>query len=943
MSHKFSQRALVPLERVADGPQAATSGSRPVRGEATALPSVAPDLSGKTVYVVDAHSLIFQVFHALPEMTSPVGEPVNAVFGFARDMLYLLEEKQPDYLVCAFDSPGLTFRHELFSEYKIQREPMPEELRPQIPAIRRLLEAMGIPVLECPSYEADDIVATVARRTESLGGQCYIVSGDKDCRQLLSESVKIYNLRKDELFDRESLEQHWGIRPEQVVDFQAMVGDPVDNVPGIPLIGPKIASQLLGQFGTLEAVFEHAHEVAGTKRRQNLLEGRRQALASRTLVRLDDQVPVELDWKAARVGALDRGRVGELFREFGFRSLAEKFSDPQTGKAAPPWKADYQTVQSIDQLARLVDEMLRQSCISVDTETTHINPRRAELVGISLAWREGEAYYIPLRAPEGDVCLDSEAVLTMLRPVLEDARVEKVGQNLKYDMVVLRGAGVQLQGVTFDTMVASYLLDAGQRNHNLDELARRYLGHTTIKIGQLIGTGKSQKRMDEVLVQRVTEYACEDADVALRLVPILRSRLGEEQLGELFSELEVPLIEVLAEMEFHGIRVDVARLAELSSQYSERMDALEQEIYRLGGGPFNIASPRQMAQVLFGRLKLPVLKRTKTGPSTDADVLEELAALDELPAKLIEYRQYAKLKGTYVDALPALVHRQTGRIHTSFNQVVAATGRLSSADPNLQNIPVRTSTSREIRSAFLPREDDWRLVAADYSQIELRVLAHFSGDAALLAAFAEDQDIHARVASEVYRVPLAQVTGPMRRHAKAINFGIIYGQSPFGLAKGLGIEKQEAAAFIDAYFNQYPGVHEFFETILAQCRQNGYVTTILGRRRKVQGVRDSSHRGDSRQRNLPERTAINTVIQGSAADLIKQAMINVYRRLRREACQARMLLQIHDELVFETPQSQVNALSELAVAEMTGVGPLSVPLKVDVKSGTNWAECESSA
>ncbi len=943
MSNKFSQRALVPFERVDDGPKTASSGSRPARVEATAWPSGAPELSGKTVYVIDAHSLIFQVFHALPEMSSPVGEPVNAVFGFARDMLYLLEEKQPDYLICAFDSPGLTFRHELFSEYKIQREPMPEELRPQIPAIRRLLDAMGIPVLECPSYEADDILATVARRTESLGGECYIVSGDKDCRQLISASVKIYNLRKDEMFDRESLEQHWGIRPDQVVDFQSLVGDPVDNVPGIPLIGPKIASQLLAQYGTLESVFEHAHEVAGTKRRQNLLEGRRQALASRTLVRLDDKVPVELDWKAARVEGMDRGRLGELFREFGIRSLAEKFAEPLTGQAAPAWKADYQTVSSTDQLAGLVDEMLRQPRISVDTETTHVNPSRAELVGISVAWREGEAHYIPLRAPEGDVCLDGEAVLAMLRPVLEDPHVEKIGQNLKYDMVVLRSAGVQLQGVTFDTMVASYLLDAGQRNHNLDELARRYLGHTTIKIGQLIGTGKSQKRMDEVSVERVTEYACEDADVALRLVPILQSRLDEEQLGELFSQLEVPLIEVLAEMERNGIRVDVGRLAELSSQYTERMETLEQEIYRLAGGPFNIASPRQMAQVLFGRLKLPVLKRTKTGPSTDAEVLEELAALDELPAKLIEYRQYAKLKGTYVDDLPALVHPGTGRIHTSFNQVVAATGRLSSADPNLQNIPVRTSTSREIRSAFLPREEDWRLVAADYSQIELRVLAHFSGDAALVAAFAEDHDIHARVASEVYRVPLAEVTGSMRRRAKAINFGIIYGQSPFGLAKVLGIEKHEAAAFIDAYFDQYPGVHEFFETILAQCRQNGYVTTILGRRRKVQGVRDSSHRGDSRQRNLPERTAINTVIQGSAADLIKQAMINVYRRLRREACQARMLLQIHDELVFEAPQSQVNALSELAVAEMTGVGQLSVPLKVDVKSGTNWAECESSA
>jgi len=898
-------------------------------------------LAGKTVYVVDSHSLIFQVFHALPVMSSPSGQPVGAVFGFARDILFLLEEKQPDYLFCAFDLPGPTFRHELYDKYKINRAEMPEELRPQIPAACRLLSAMGIPVLQCESYEADDVLATVARRVERLGGECYLVTGDKDCRQLISERVRIYNVRKNEVFDAEALWSDWGIRPDQAVDYQALVGDSVDNVPGVSLIGPKIARELLEKYETLDGVLQHAWEISGKKRRQNLIEGGDVARLSRELVRLVDDVPIDIDFSAGHIGGIDPHNALELFHEFGFRSLAQKVGGLKARAESETWQADYRTVTTPTQLRELVANLARQKRISLDTETTHVNPRRAELVGYSFAMREGEAYYVPVRAPAGEPCLDPTATAEALRGVLEDPTIEKIGQNLKYDMVVLRSVGIRLAGVAFDTMIADYLLHPGGRNHSLDDLAMRYLNHTNTKIGELIGTGKNQRRMDEVEVERVARYAAEDADVPLRLRGMLDHRLREQQLLELFAEVEIPLIEALAEMEYNGIRIDVTRLKELSGEYGERMGRLEGEIHDLAGHPFNIASPRQLADVLFRELGLPVVKKIKSGASTDVEVLAELAPRHPLPAKIVEYRQYAKLRGTYVDALPELVHPQTRRIHTSFGQVVTATGRLSSNEPNLQNIPVRTQEGREIRSAFLPGEDGWELLTADYSQIELRVLAHFSQDETLLAAFAADEDIHARVASQVCDVPLDEVTRQMRRRAKAINFGVIYGQSPFGLAKALGIDRDEAAAFIDAYFDRYAGVEAMIERILADGRRKGYVTTISGRRRAIQGIRDPQKRsGKLRQRNLSERTAVNTVIQGSAADLIKLAMIRVHRRLRQGGLPARMLLQIHDELLFETPADQVQDLARLAREEMSAAGEMDVVLKVDVKAGANWAQCE---
>ncbi len=896
----------------------------------------ATSLAGQSVWIIDANSLIFQVFHAIPEMTSPRGEPVNAVFGFVRDVLHIAQTKEPHYLFCAFDMAGPTFRHELYSDYKVHRSEMPDELKPQFPLIRRVVETLGIPILELANYEADDILATVARATEELGGECFLVTADKDCRQLISEKVKVYNVRKNQVYDAAALAADWGVAPGQVVDFQALVGDPVDHVPGVPLIGPKIAQELLQKYGTLDAVLDHAHEVAGAKRKQNLLEGREQAMLSRQLVRLDAHVPIEIDWAHGRLGGFDREQALAIFAEFGFHRFGDQLRQLNVSQAPPSWEADYRTIDTPEALASLAAELSKQSCLSVDTETTSVNPSRAELVGVSLAWKPGEAYYLPIRAPAGEPTLEVQAVVDALRPVLENPAVGKIGQNLKYDMTVLRGVGIELRGIVFDSMVASYLLDAGERNHNLDELAQRYLNHTTIRIGELIGTGKQQKSMDEVPLAAITSYACEDADVPLRLLPILKPKLAEQQLTELFEQLELPLIDVLAEMEHNGIRIDVGRLAELSGQYGERMKLLEKEIYDLAGHEFNIASPKQLQTVLFDEQKLPVITKTKTGRGTDVDVLEELARQHPLPAKIIEYRQFAKLKGTYVDALPALVHPRTGRVHASFHQAVAATGRLSSSDPNLQNIPIRTESGREIRSAFLPGHDGWKLLSADYSQIELRVLAHFSGDENLCAAFASDEDIHTRVAAQVYGVELESVTGEMRRTAKAVNFGVIYGQSPFGLAKTLGIEQDVAAAFIEGYFNRHPGVEEFLNQILVECRAKGYVTTILGRRRAIRGIRPEGQ-GVGRQRNLSERTAINTVIQGSAADLIKLAMIAIYRRMRCESLAAKMLLQIHDELVFEVPPDEIEAMTRLVSEEMVSARQLSVPLRVDVSLGDNWA------
>lgn len=936
---RVGQPASHDAEQDFAAPTLGTEGGQPTSATSAA------DTDPLRVVLVDAHSLIYQLFHALPPMTSPAGAPVAAVHGFVGDMLELITRKSPTHLICAFDMSEITFRNQLYDQYKAHRESMPEELRQQIPPIREVIRAMGIGVMECSGFEADDILATVAKQVDARGGTCLIVTADKDCRQLITDRVHLYNIRKNLEMTAVELMADWGIRPDQVVDYQAMVGDPVDNVPGIPLVGPKLAQQLLAQFGDLQTVLNNADSVSGTKRKENIKAGRERAELSRTLVKLRDDVPCEPPWQQSLLHA-DVPKLTAMLDEFGFRRLRTRIDEVfgRTGMAmAQPTPTDFQQYQSITDLAMLeslVQRLSTHSEIAIDTETTGTDPRSSDLVGISIAWMPGQAAYIPILAPPSDPQLDRDAVINRLRPILENPGIAKIGHNIKFDLIVLRSAGANVRGPLIDTMVADYLIDPGRRNHTLDDLALRYLNEKTTGIKELIGVGKNEITMDRVPLAIISNYACEDVDVPIRIVPLARQTLASLELEGLFRDLEMPLIEVLAEMEFNGIRVDVKHLASMSSLFADRIERLRAEIFTAAGGEFNLESPKQLAKVLFEDLGLPIIKKTKTGASTDVEVLQTLSMSHPLPARLIEYRQATKLKNTYIDALPRLVSPKTHRVHTSFRQDVAATGRLSSTEPNLQNIPIRTEEGRAIRGAFRAGPDGWLLMAADYSQIELRVLAHFSGDAALMNAYEKDSDVHTRVAAEVHGVEESAVTSDMRRVAKTINFGIVYGQSPFGLARTLGISKDEAAAYIELYFARYPGVQDFMLGTLVECRKTGFVSTILGRRRNVLGVRDLTKLEPAKRRNLTEaeRIAVNTVIQGSAADLIKKAMINVYRRMAEPNLRAKLLLQIHDELVLEVEPEDADRLGQLIREEMTQVMNLRVPLKVEIGIGPTWAD-----
>jgi DNA polymerase I len=946
--------------------------------------------SDPTLYLIDAHALIFQVFHAIREMSSPSGLPTNALYGFTRDVFYL-RERRPDYLLAVFDVAAPTFREKIYPAYKANRSPPPSDLQIQLPLVQDMLRAMRIPVLGQPGYEADDVIATVAVGAAKKGMDVFICSSDKDCRQLLSDKVKVFDLRKQRVYDREALKNDWGIAPEQVVDFQSLVGDSVDNVKGVEGIGEKTASKLLQEHKDLETLLANVDKVPGAKKQENLRASAATLERNRKLVRLDTQVPMELEWEKWKLREPDAPRLIALFREWGFHRFAAQMRElsvvrgpssvakkpagpgeevqgelfPEDADDAPqgaapattdngqrttdkpressPWKAEYRLVDTPAKFDAFLKELKKQKRVAIDLETTDLDPRKAEMVGYAVSWKHGEAHYLPVRGPEEDAKLDLKKTLAKLKPVLEAATPAKVNQNVKYDMMVLREHGVALGGVAGDPMLADYLLHAGERNHNMEVLAHDYLNHQVILITELIGKkGKNQKRMDQVPTARVAEYSGEDADVALRLADLLEPALDREGLRNLYDELEIPLIEVLAELESNGIRLDVAFLKKLGQDLTAQMEGLEKEIYTLAGGEFNIASLKQLRQVLFDKLKLPVQKRTgiKNEPSTDQETLEALAEKHELPRKLLEHRKIAKLKGTYVEALPELVNPKTGRIHTSFNQTVAATGRLSSSEPNLQNIPIRTEMGGQIRQAFLP-EPGWVLLTADYSQIELRLLAHFSADEGMRQAFAEDRDIHASVAAQIYGVPEKDVTAAMRRVAKTVNFGVIYGISPFGLARRLEIPKEEAAKFIDAYFARYPKVLEYQSRLLESARKKGHVSTILGRRRPfdAKAIRpDSTYQ----QRNQAEREAINMEIQGSAADQIKVAMLNVHRRLKAEKRRTRMLLQIHDELVFEAPPEELKPVAAMIAEEMTSAlaSRLQVPLKVDLAAGPNWLEVE---
>lgn len=896
-----------------------------------------------TLYIIDAYSLIFQVFHAIPLMTGPAGQPTNAVFGIFRDLLNLIRTRKPDYLVAAFDGGGPVFRAEIYPAYKAQRAEMPEDLKPQIDVVRRLFEGFRIPVILVEGYEADDLIATLTRKGLERGADVTIITSDKDARQLISPHSVLLNLRKNTIVDEAALKDDWGIRPDQVVDFLALTGDSVDNVPGVPTIGPGYARKLLESFHSLDEALARIEEVdaaIGKSRRDKLREHADQAKLARQLVTLKQDVPIETNWDELRLEPPDVPALKALCIECGFHRFLDELTPtaPDADRRGQgEWDTSaYTIVDTPEALSSFLNQLNSQPRFSFDTETTSLDPLRAELVGLSFCWKPGAAFYLPVKGPLGSRVLDPHTVLEALAPIFKDPTREIVGQNLKYDMLVLSAHGLKLAGAVTDTMIMSYLLESGERNHNLDELARRLLDHTMIPISALIGKGKNQLGMDQVPVERVAKYAGEDADAAWRIDAILQPRLRSEGMWPLYAELERPLIGVLADMEAAGIRVDVGRLKALSQEFETRLDTIESEIHRYAGRPFNIGSGPQLRQLLFEELKLPVVKKTPKGePSTDAEVLEELAVQHDLPRLIVQYRQLDKLKNTYLDTLPELVHPD-GRIHASFNQAVAATGRLSSSDPNLQNIPARTEDGARIRQAFVAPAPGWSLLTADYSQIELRVLAHFSQDAALLRAFGEGKDIHGVVASQVFGVPEHQVTPEQRRVAKMVNFGVIYGLSAFGLASRLGIPQTEAGAFIDAYFQQYEGVARFIDSTREKAQKDGRVETILGRRRAISGIKNTT----GRNLNLAERTAVNTVIQGSAADLIKKAMLGAHRQIAERRLKARMLLQIHDELVFEMPDAECNDLVQLVRHEMTTAIRFDVPIAVEIYTGPNWLDVE---
>ena len=916
------------------------------------------------VYILDVFSLVFQVFHGLPPMTGPAGQPTNAVYGFTRDVINLLRDHRPSHLFCAMDSPGKGIRNDWYPEYKANRDEMPADLVPQISLIEEVMAGFGLPVLKLEGWEADDIFATLARRAVEAGHEVRIVTSDKDARQLIGPSVQLYHIRKNTLQDEAFLSEAWGVRPDQVIDFQSLVGDSVDNVPGMPLVGPKKARTLLEQFGTLDEVLAHADEVNGKKLKENLVTFADQALLSRRLVTLYDDLPLDLDWDAQKVGPPDTERLDTLFAELGFRSfpaevrtLLEEDSvggqSGEQGKEEIPGSRDaglqgqlfgqtdrrWTLVDTPGQFETFLEELGSQSRICFDLETTGLDELTADIVGWAFCWEPGHGWYLPVRGPQGSKLLDPDTVRDALRPVIENPEIEKTNQNIKYDMLVLRRAGLELAGIGVDPMIGHFLLDAGARSHSLAALSEKYLNHTMIPISDLIGKGKNQKSMAEIDVEQVAEYASEDADVSWQIAGMVTEELERDNLWDLYWELERPLIPILAEMEFTGIRLDSDELGRQAESVGERLEALVGEIHELAGREFNIDSPKQLREILFEELGLPVQKRTKTGPSTDQSVLEKLAPMHPLPERITGHRQLSKLKNTYLDALPAMVNAETGRLHTSFNQVAASTGRLSSLQPNLQNIPIRTAEGRQVRRAFVPGDDGMVLLCADYSQVELRVLAHFSGDEAMQSAFRDGVDIHAAVAAEVFGVDAADVDSDMRRMAKAVNFGVVYGQSPFGLAASLGIPQSEAASFIAGYFARYHGVADYLDRVLDECRKLGYAETIRGRRRPIHGIRPEPNR----QRNMPERTAINSVIQGSAADLIKQAMIGGDGALKRDNHPARMLLQIHDELVFEVPEGDLQSLVELVCHEMESALTLDVPLVVDCAAGANWLEIDEIA
>ncbi|RNE91743.1 DNA polymerase I [Marichromatium sp. AB32] len=892
--------------------------------------------------LVDGSSYLFRAYHAMPKLTNSRGEPTGALIGVLNMLRKLIETYRPDYLAVVFDASGKTFRNDLYADYKAHRPPMPEDLREQIAPLHTIIETMGLPLLCVPGVEADDVIGTLATQAAESGIRTLISTGDKDMAQLVDDQVHLINTMTDALLDAAGVEEKYGVPPARIVDYLSLMGDSVDNVPGVPKCGPKTAVKWLAAHGDLDGVIANAAAIKG-KVGDNLRAALDQLPLSRQLTTIKCDVALPLGPTELVPGTPDRERLREWFERIESRKLLADLDrlDPTapapTAPEAPQGAAaDYQVVLDRDGFLDWVERLRAAPLFAFDTETTALDYMRAEIVGVSFATEPGAAAYVPLAhtCPGTPEQLDRDWVLGELKPLLEDPERAKVGQNLKYDMSVLARHGITLRGIAHDTMLESYVLDSTAGRHDMDSLAKRYLDCDTIAFEDIAGKGVKQLTFDQIPLEQAGPYAAEDAEVTLRLHRHLWSRLESEAgLAALYRDLEIPLVPILSRMERHGVRIDCEQLAAHSQDLAVRIQALETQAHEVAGRPFNMGSPKQIGAILFDELGLPVVAKTPKGaPSTSESVLEQLAAEGhELPRLILEHRGLAKLRSTYTDKLPQLVDPDSGRLHTSYHQAVAATGRLSSSDPNLQNIPIRTEEGRRIRRAFVAEPGNL-LIAADYSQIELRIMAHLSGDERLLAAFASGQDIHRATAAEILGITPEAVDAEQRRSAKAVNFGLIYGMSAFGLARQLGIGRAAAQDYVDRYFERYPGVHAFMERIRAQAHEDGHVETLFGRRLHLPEI---ASRNQNR-RAAAERTAINAPMQGSAADIIKRAMITLDDWIERERPPARMIMQVHDELVFEVAADAVEAVGARIRVAMEQAAELHVPLVVDIGVGENW-------
>ncbi len=886
----------------------------------------------KTLYLIDGTAYIYRAYHAIRRLTNSNGLPTNAAFGFTRILTKLIEDRSPEYVVMFFDAKGPTFRHKIYKDYKANRPPMPEDLSVQIPHIKKITKGFNIPVMEMQGFEADDLIGTFRLRAEEAGFSVVMVTGDKDFVQLVTDNAIIWDPMKEKTIDIKTVRKSFGVEPNQMVDVMGLSGDSSDNIPGVPGIGPKTALTLIKTFGSMDRLYEQLDKITKKKQHQNLVQYKAQAFLSRELVKINTNVPVAFNPQDFKLKEPDHTRLSSLFKMLEFRQLQKDFP-----KQADLSKKQYVTVLDTESLSNLVTRLKTSNIFAVDTETTSKDPMKAELVGLSFSVKSDEAFYIPLahNYPHVPDQLELKTVLNLLKPVLENPGIKKIGQNIKYDWIVLKHYDINLAGVVFDTMLASYLINPSKRAHNLDQIALDFLDHKTITYQDVTGKGKKGISFAEVPLEKAGPYSCEDADIALMAYHVLKPMLEKLDLMELMENVEMPLVPVLMKMEMTGICVNRDKLRNLSKSFEHQLEQLETSIYSIAGEEFNIRSSQQLGHILFEKLKLPVQKKTlkKTGYSTDVNVLTALADKHELPELILRHRALSKLKSTYTDALLDLVHPETGRIHTSYNQTVTATGRLSSSDPNLQNIPIRTEQGMEIRKAFIPREG-WTLVSADYSQIELRILAHYANDEILIKAFKDDEDIHTRTATEVFQVFPSFITPELRRQAKAINFGIIYGMSPYGLSKELNISRKMAKTYIDNYFARYSGVKRFVDQTIRTARDTKKTSTLLGRIRHLPDINSAN----KTIREFAERTAINTPIQGTAADLIKLAMINVDAAFSERHLNAAMLLSVHDEIVFEVPPEELETAKKLVKEIMEGIWDLKAPLTVNITSGGNWAE-----